>query len=471
MADGADGSGRATPADAALGDDGRLLRRVRLRLVLWSGGATLLVLLAVGLTVRWVTQEALAAAGTAPLRERVTLVERFLATEGDGAALPPLELYFGGPGSGTFAFLIPDGSEPLRPQAVEAPTGPSLAGAAAAREAGEDVRTETRDGVSWRFLTVAGREQLIVPGLGGEIAYLIQVVADRTAEQQALDTLLLALVIAGAVALLGAGLLGALYAERALVPIRAALASRRAALRRQREFAADASHELRTPLATIRAGVELLRRSPAAAGPGFTEALDDLDAEAVHLTRLVDDLLLLARADSGALDLVMEPLELGDLVTEAVAALAPGAERQGSSLAVDPAPVLVLGDPLRLRQLVTILVDNALRHGGPGRPVEIAVTNAGAGARIVVRDHGPGIRPEDLARVFDRFWRAPGRRTEGSGLGLAIAAAIVTRHGGRIGVANLPGGGAAFTVEIPLAGASGNGHDPAGSHAPLIEEA
>src|SRR6185369_10825029 len=127
------------------------------------------------------------------------------------------------------------------------------------------------------------------------------------------------------------------------------------------EFAADASHELRTPLTVIRSSVEHLRRNRPAEGSGaVTEALDDIDAEVGHLTALVEDLLLLARSDSGAIHLSRLPVDLGDVAADGTGALAKLAADRGIKLALDPEPVIVAGDGARLRQLVVILVDNAI---------------------------------------------------------------------------------------------------------------
>jgi two-component system sensor histidine kinase BaeS len=168
-----------------------------------------------------------------------------------------------------------------------------------------------------------------------------------------------------------------------------------------------------------------------------------------HLTALVDDLLLLARSDSGAVAMERMPLDLGDVAFEAASALGRTAEAGGVRIAVDPEPAMVSGDPARLRQLVMILVDNAIRHSPRDGAVTVTVRSAGATASIEVTDEGPGVRAEDMPHVFDRFWRAPGSPSGGTGLGLAIARWITERHGGRIGVANRTGGGAAFRVELP----------------------
>ena len=159
---------------------------------------------------------------------------------------------------------------------------------------------------------------------------------------------------------------GAVYARRALVPIRESLADQRAALRRQREFAADASHELRTPLTVIRSSVDYLERHRTSRSSQVGTALDDIDDEVGHMTAIVEDLLLLARSDSGAVALEHVPVDLGDVAADGASALGKPAAERGVRVEVDPQPAVVAGDPARLRQLVMILVDNAIRHS-PGR--------------------------------------------------------------------------------------------------------
>jgi signal transduction histidine kinase len=164
-----------------------------------------------------------------------------------------------------------------------------------------------------------------------------------------------------------------------------------------------------------------------------------------------DALLLLARSDSGALELERVPVDLGDVASAGAGALSTVAAGRQVGVTVDPEPAEVIGDPSRLRQLVSILVDNAVRHAPEGGTVRVGVRADGPDATLVVEDDGPGIRPEDLPRVFDRFYRGAGSPVGGTGLGLAIAAWIVERHGGRIDAANRPTGGARFTARIPLA--------------------
>ena len=277
----------------------------------------------------------------------------------------------------------------------------------------------------------------------------VQVIGDRTTEETTLNAMLAVLLVGGAVVVLVALGFGAVYANRALVPIRESLANQRLALRRQREFAADASHELRTPLTVVRASLEHLRRHADEPVRAVGDALDDIGAEVEHLTSLVDDLLLLARSDSGAISLDRLPLDLGDVAAAAASSLAKPAGAKDVSVEVDPEPAIVEGDAARLRQLVFILVDNAIRHSPTGGHVRVAVRREGGSAFLDVEDDGRGVTPEDMPHVFERFWRASGAPSGGTGLGLAIAKWIVDRHHGSIEVSNRQGGGAHFRVRLP----------------------
>ena len=420
--------------------DARLLRRVRWQLVAWSGGVVLVVLVALGVVLSVAVARSLEATATAQLQQRANSLVRIIA--GDpvlpGPGRPPVGIAFGGPSSGTFAFVSSPSGEYFGPTGLQFPRGlPDESGMAAARASGTtDIRTIDVEGTPVRVLCE--------PVERGGVVYVLQVGQDITAERNTLGTLITVLAVGGLVAILAALAAGAVIARRALIPIRDAL-------RRQREFAADASHELRTPLAVVRASAEHLQRNRDKPVREVGTAIDDITAETDHLTALVEDLLLLARSDSGAVELAHEPVDLADVATDATGALAGLAAASQVSIALDPSPVQVIGDAARLRQLITILVDNAIRHGPVGGNVTVTARAEGREAVLTVDDDGPGIPSADRAQVFDRFWRAPDARPGGTGLGLAIGAWIVDQHGGTIAVTERPGGGSRFTVRLPAA--------------------
>ncbi len=427
--------------------DARLVRGVRWRLVLFSGGTTLLILLALGALLYVRVASSLETTGVTQLDARAASLKQFLGGSDDPGKGPPTGLIFGGGSSGTFAVLVTAAGQRIGDLDDGVPGGlPNVASVAAAWQTGRDVRDAVLADVPVRILSVTASSRI------GPV--VIQVVQDRTDEQKTLDVISDVLIFGGLLAVAAASAFGAVYARRALAPIRSSLASQRLALRRQREFAADASHELRTPLTVIRSSVEYLGRHRTEPVGAVGEALEDITAEVDQLSTLVEDLLLLARSDSGAIELDQLPLDLGDLAGEAASTLAQPAADRKVRIVVDPEPAAVTGDPVRLRQLVAILVDNAIRHSPAGGEVRVAVRSDGRSTELSVEDQGPGIRPEDLPRVFDRFWRAPGAPAGGTGLGLAIAHWIVERHGGQIVVVNRAEGGARFDVRLPVRDAS-----------------
>ncbi|HET7827921.1 MAG TPA: HAMP domain-containing sensor histidine kinase [Candidatus Limnocylindrales bacterium] len=447
---------RLNPTDdgaeqAAQAEDARLIRRVRWRLVAWSGLTTLVVLLVLGGALYAVVAGSLQGASVEQLENRVEPWVRVMTGVGpDDDDRPSFGFLPGAGNTYLFAFnaqgnQVQLGRDPT-PALQGLPEPASLDAARAAKD-GRDVRTIDvsvgRTNFPARLLT-----QRVVYVEDGQ-TYFLQALQDRSTEVQTLQSLLVTLLVGGIVVVIAAFVVGAVYASRALVPIRQSLTAQRTALRRQREFAADASHELRTPLTVIRSSVEHLQRHQDRPVSASVDALEDIDAEVSHLTALVDDLLLLARSDSGAVALDRQTLDLGDVAFDAAGALGRAAEARGVRVVVDPEPAMIQGDPARLRQLVMILVDNAVRHSPRGGEVDVEVRDGATAASIEVRDQGPGVREEDMPHVFDRFWRAPGAPSGGTGLGLAIAKWIVDTHGGRIGVANRVDGGAAFRVELP----------------------
>jgi two-component system, OmpR family, sensor kinase len=245
-----------------------------------------------------------------------------------------------------------------------------------------------------------------------------------------------------------------------LAQIENAFRSREASEQRTRRFAADASHELRTPLASIRGFAELYRQGAVSEPEDVARTMSRIEDESRRMGALVDDLLLLARLDEQR-PARTDPVDLAVLAGDAThdaRGLAPDRQVRlvGLSEGRGPEPAVVIGDDNRLRQVVANLVGNAARHTPAGTPIEVAVGRQEGSAVLEVRDHGPGLPPEQAVKVFERFYRLDASRSRahgqggGSGLGLSIVAAVVTAHGGRVGVAPTPGGGATFRVELPL---------------------
>ena len=238
-----------------------------------------------------------------------------------------------------------------------------------------------------------------------------------------------------------------------LTQIESAFAERTASNRRLRRFVADASHELRTPLTSIRGYSEMLRRG-AAESPADSElARRRIEEESIRMTGLVDDMLVLARLDQGR-PLEHEPIDLQAIATDAIAdarAVAPDREIKLTS----SGRVIVDGDDTRLRQVLGNLVRNALVHTPPQTAIEVSLSTEDSVARLSVADHGPGLDPEEVDRIFEPFYRADPSRSRdsgGAGLGLSIVSAVVIAHGGHVMVHETDGGGATFEVELPLAG-------------------
>jgi signal transduction histidine kinase len=236
--------------------------------------------------------------------------------------------------------------------------------------------------------------------------------------------------------------------ESSNAELRAARLRAEDALQAQRRFAADASHELRTPLTTIRGNADLLRGYAGLTPEDRAAALAQIQREAERMGRLVNDLLALARADAGQ-PLRRMPVPLAPLLQDVVSQARGLARGQVVELEVE-APATVQGDPDRLRQLLLILLDNALKATPPGGSVRVGLSSPDGEAVVTVADTGRGIEPGDLPHIFERFYRADrARASGGAGLGLSIALSIATEHGGTIHAESTPGAGATFTVRIP----------------------
>jgi two-component system, OmpR family, sensor kinase len=240
-----------------------------------------------------------------------------------------------------------------------------------------------------------------------------------------------------------------------LAQIEQAFDERRRSEQRLRRFVADASHELRTPLTSVRGFAELFRRGAAERPDDLAIVMSRIEAEAVRMGVLVEDLLLLARLDQGRA-IERQPVDVAALVGELVddhRMLHPDWPIELQAGEVPEVP----GDELRLRQAIGNVLANARLHTPAGTPIEVSVSRRSDDVVVEIADRGPGIPADELERVFERFFRADpsrARASGGSGLGLSIVASIVEAHGGRVEAENRPDGGAVFRLVLP------SGSDP-----------
>jgi len=224
------------------------------------------------------------------------------------------------------------------------------------------------------------------------------------------------------------------------------------AWKQQQAFIANASHELRTPLTLIRASAEVaLRGQP---GGRQEELVTDILHESDHMSHLVEDLLLLSRLDSNRLELDRRAIALPELLADLQRQMQRVAQQQGVGLVLEQAEGQVMADPTRLRQVLLILLDNALRHTPPRGEIRLKAEARRELTCITIADTGSGIPKEHQRYVFERFYQVDKSRTgegHGSGLGLSIAKGLVEAQGGRIALESAAGKGTVVTVELPAA--------------------
>ncbi|WP_434133747.1 ATP-binding protein [Sporomusa sphaeroides] len=285
---------------------------------------------------------------------------------------------------------------------------------------------------------------------GSEMAGTVFVGEDISAYYHMLKMLLLMMVVVSAIFLIIAAFAGHLLAGKAMIPIKQAFF-------RQREFVADASHELRTPLSVLQLSVEAVQNDNDQKLSSFSiQVLDDMNGEIRRMTKLVTDLLTLARADAGATNIIKEKIDLAAVAETLIRSLQPLAvvkavklERRGEET------LPIMADCERISQLLLILLDNAIKYSPAGGKVDILLTRAATpkpAVTIAVSDTGEGIAENDRQLIFERFYRvdkARSREEGGTGLGLAIAKWIVDVHGGKIRVESTPGKGSSFIVTLP----------------------
>ncbi len=340
-----------------------------------------------------------------------------------------------------------------------------------------DRRIAAGDGpLRLRDVEVDGRRFRLatIPVRGGAV----QLARDLDEADAVLAGLGLRLLLIGGAGVLAAAFVGWLVAGRALVPVRrltataehvaetqdltspieldrtdelgrlassfnAMLAALDTSRRQQHRLVLDAGHELRTPLTSLRTNIEVLAKQSEMVPAERRRLLDDVTYELEELGDLVTELVELA-TDSREMEGELEPVRLDEIVRAAVAR---ARRRVHRPIELVAEPAVVAGRPAMLERAVANLIDNADKWSPPGAPIEVAA----AGGRVVVRDQGPGIEPEDRPHVFDRFYRATSARTmPGSGLGLAIVRQVAETHGGRVWADAAPEGGAEVGFEIPV---------------------
>ena len=280
----------------------------------------------------------------------------------------------------------------------------------------------------------------------GHATQTVYVGKDVTAMYNGMEKATYALAFLGAIALVIATIVGHILSGKAMIPLRQAY-------EKQRQFAADASHELRTPLSVVMASAELLQNDPSIQSPFLRQVIDDVRDEVKKMTKLVSDLLVVARSDNKALKLKPQKFNLSALIEQTARLMQPLAEQKKIDLQAENLPkVEIQADEQKIRQLVLILVDNAVKYTPDGGRVSVRYESTEKGrVRFSGSDTGIRIAKEDQAKVFDRFYRvdkARSREMGGNGLGLAIAQEIVHLHKGRIWIQSELGQGTTFFVEL-----------------------
>ncbi len=308
----------------------------------------------------------------------------------------------------------------------------------AAQKNGYDFRTiKTSSGVPVRLFTY------VVPE--GEKVQVFQIGRYLSEQQKVLQRLLSTMILLGGVVTIFFGLASWVLAGRTIKPSQLAWD-------KQHTFIANASHELRAPLTLIHAGVELSLRK--AETPEQRELLSDVLSDANYMNKLIEDLLLLSRLDTGVLKLELQPINMEVFTVEMLRQVERLADTRSVSFTNEITPIQIIADPVRLKQILLIVLDNAVRNTPSGGTVTFkTVTSAGKGL-IEIADDGPGIPEEKIGKVFDRFFKVDDQSSmdyRGSGLGLSIAKSLVEAQKGSIGIVSAAGKGTKVTLTFPLA--------------------
>lgn len=315
----------------------------------------------------------------------------------------------------------------------------------------EDMFQETLNGEEMIVATVQGtngnaRVVSIPMYESGEMVGVMQYARSLRRIQKTVSELILVLLPLGLGAL-GLAAVGGLYmAGRAVKPVREAFD-------RQRAFIGDASHELKTPLTLVRIDIEVLQSN--LENPDDRELADEVLAETDRMSLILSDLLTMTRLDANVLDVARKPFDLSNLLKEETERFKVRATREGVRLEVRvPDELLASGDPARTGQILAALLDNALRFTPSGGSVEVTAREQDGRVEATVSDTGPGVPPEHLPRIFERFYRAEAARSRseaggGTGIGLSIAQGLARAQEGDLEAENAKDGGAVFRLKLP----------------------
>jgi len=386
----------------------------------------------------WIQSSNRAVPSTRPTTASPTLIPQPGGSdegEGDGTPVKPVAGQSGGDGEDRYdgnlapVFVLPPaGSIAVGGQPIIA----DLAAVAHAQQSGSDLRTvQIRDGARLRLLTYS---------IGG--GTVLQVGRLLNDQDKLLSQYLAGLLILGSIASLLLALASWLLAGRSIKPAQRAWDQ-------QQQFISNASHELRTPLTLMRANADYALRS--SSSDEREKSLHDIVGEVDYMNRLVEDLLLLSRLDAHRLTLADELVALPDLLNETARQMEKLSTAKGVSLSVESAAGTVRGDRVRLRQVLLILLDNALRFTPSGGTIRMSSQLRNRDVVITVADSGSGIPTEHLPHIFDRFYQVPGQTGDerGNGLGLSIAKGLVEAHHGKINIISQPGQGTSVEIFLP----------------------
>ncbi len=282
----------------------------------------------------------------------------------------------------------------------------------------------------------------------GGIGHRVFVGKDVTTMYSGLQKSTYLLIAAGVLGLILSTTIAYVMAGKALEPMKEAY-------EKQKQFAADASHELRTPLAVVMSSADLLLSDPSITSPFLKQVIEDVKSEVKKMTKLVSDLLIVARSDNNALKMQLKEFNLGDLLNQNVRIMRPLAQKKNIVLeAEDITDVTITADEQKIKQLILILVDNAIKYTCEGGKVVVRYDGRyDDDVQFSIMDTGIGIAPEDLEKIFERFYRVDKARSRGlggNGLGLSIAHEFVKMHGGKINVESVVDQGTKFTVRLPI---------------------